>query len=68
MGLINPFHSPRGYVRAELCGVCRESLIADGRKVIEISRGANQKVTCSVCGKRRYGGTYEFSKKAVVKA
>lgn len=49
----------------EVCTPCIEKLKEAGHVAVLMTRGINQKVTCSVCGKRRYGGVYRVSKKVV---
>lgn len=46
----------------DLCGACVAKLKV-GFSVRKIAGGVNQKVICAECGRRRYGGTYEVSKK-----
>ena len=47
---------------AELCGECQAKM-EEGYKVIALPRPANNKITCALCGRRRYGGTYRLEKK-----
>ena len=47
---------------AELCGVCAAKYRDGGLLLIRTAGGVNNKVTCSACGKRRYGATYEIKK------
>lgn len=47
---------------ADLCGRCA-AIYADSYKVVRVAGGVDHKVTCSVCGNRRYGGTYEITNK-----
>ena len=46
----------------ELCGVCAAQLKAEGRTVRLALGGSNRKVLCAMCGRKRYGATYEVSK------
>lgn len=46
----------------DLCGACAEQL-KEGYSLKKISGGVSNKVTCSHCGKRRYGATYELARK-----
>ena len=46
----------------DLCGKCA-ALYAEHYELQRVSGGVNNKVTCSACGNRRYGGTYEIGKK-----
>ena len=46
----------------DLCGKCAAAF----REVYDLKRvsgGVDNKVTCSHCGRRRYGATYEMSLK-----
>lgn len=45
--------------RLDLCGRCA-ALMENGYKVKKVSGGVDNKVFCAHCGKRRYGGTFEF--------
>lgn len=45
-------------MKKELCTPCAMAL-TETRDVKLVSRGANQKITCMKCGRRRYGGLYE---------
>ena len=47
---------------AELCGRCA-AIYEETFNVKRVSGGVNHKVICSVCGNRRYGGTYEITNK-----
>lgn len=49
-------------MKMELCGKCRIALESEGRSVHLAFAGADRKVTCAVCGCRRYGATYLVSK------
>lgn len=44
-----------------LCVPCAEKLKAAGYTVKEKARGANQKVECAGCGRRRFGAAYEVT-------
>ena len=46
----------------ELCMACAQKM-KEGYALKKISGGVNNKVTCSHCGLRRYGATYELTKK-----
>ena len=46
----------------DLCAPCAEKL-KQGYVLKKISGGIDNKVTCSHCGKRRYGATYELTRK-----
>lgn len=46
----------------ELCGVCAAKL-RETASVKKLAGGTNNKVSCSKCGRRRYGATYEVSRK-----
>lgn len=41
----------------ELCGDCAAKL-AEGYKLTQLPRPANNKITCGQCNRRRYGATY----------
>lgn len=49
-------------LRKDLCVPCAAKL-SIGYAVRKVAGGADQKVTCAECGRRRYGGTYEVGKK-----
>jgi hypothetical protein len=44
----------------ELCGECA-ALLREGFDVKRVGGGVDNKITCSNCGRRRYGATYEVS-------
>ena len=46
----------------DLCRPCAEAEKAK-YAVKVISTGVNKKITCAVCGRRRYGATYEVGQK-----
>ena len=46
----------------DLCGACAQQM-KEGYTLKKICGGISNKVTCSHCGKRRYGATYELAKK-----
>lgn len=48
--------------KMELCGVCAAMLRKEAN-VKKIGGGVDNKVTCSKCGRRRYGATYEVEKR-----
>ena len=50
----------------DLCGACAE-MLKEGYTLKKISGGVDNKVTCSNCGRRRYGGTYQMEKKETKK-
>lgn len=50
-------------MKRELCGKCA-ALLREGFQVKRVTGGVDNKVTCSNCGKRRYGATYELEKKS----
>lgn len=45
----------------ELCTPCAEKM-KDGYRLQQLPRPVNNKITCSMCGKRRFGATYVASK------
>ena len=51
-----------GTETVDLCGKCA-ALYAEHYEVQRVSGGVNNKVECSACGNRRYGGTYEIKRK-----
>lgn len=51
-------------MKMDLCRPCAEELKHDGRECKLVRREVNEKITCAVCGCKRYGGTYEVSKGA----
>ena len=52
----------RKEVVADLCGRCA-AIYADSYKLDKVGGGVNNKVVCSACGNRRYGGTYKITKR-----
>lgn len=46
----------------ELCGICAGKM-AEGYKLKQLPRAVNQKVFCGLCRRKRYGATYEVTKK-----
>lgn len=46
----------------DLCQKCAE-IMKEGYILKRIRGGVDNKVTCAQCGKRRYGATYELTKK-----
>lgn len=48
----------------DLCGECAATLKGDF-EIKALPKPTNNKVTCHHCGRRRYGGSYEVSKKKV---
>lgn len=49
-------------MRADLCGRCAARKAAT-HEVRKVAGGVDNKITCAACGRRRYGGTYEVTKK-----
>lgn len=47
-----------------LCGECAAKM-AEGYSVKALPKAANNKVTCGLCNRRRYGGSYQIEKKTV---
>ena len=45
-----------------LCGECAAKA-EDGWKLTQLPRPANNKITCAICARRRYGATYLMEKK-----
>lgn len=46
----------------ELCGQCAAKMEA-GYKLKQLPRAVNQKVFCGLCQRKRYGATYEVTKR-----
>ncbi len=46
----------------ELCVPCAEKM-REGYSLRTVQAGANQKVTCCGCGRRRYGAVYQVERK-----
>lgn len=47
----------------DLCGCCAAKM-ADGYKLTQLPRPANNKIICGLCQRKRYGATYQLEKKA----
>lgn len=47
-------------MKKELCKPCMLSLVAQGRTVKQAG-GRCEKITCSECGRRRFGCAYEVT-------
>lgn len=45
-----------------MCKPCSLGEVAAGKKIKQVS-GKFEKITCSVCGRRRFGATFEVTKK-----
>lgn len=50
----------------DLCGSCAEQM-KEGYALKKVGGGVDNKITCSNCGRRRYGATYELTKKEAKK-
>jgi len=48
--------------KMELCGACAAKLREEA-EVKKVGGGVDNKVTCSKCGRRRYGAIYEVGMK-----
>ena len=46
----------------ELCGQCAGKM-AEGYKLVQLPRPANNKIFCELCQRKRYGATYEVTKR-----
>ena len=46
----------------DLCGICAGKM-AEGYKLVQLPRPANNKVFCGLCQRKRYGATYEVTKR-----
>ena len=42
----------------DLCGVCAAKL-GETYPMLKVAGGVNNKIFCTECGRRRYGGSYE---------
>ena len=49
-------------MQKDMCKPCAEAEKAKHTLKV-ISSGVNKKIACAVCGRRRYGSTYEVGKK-----
>lgn len=49
-------------MKKELCVPCAEKLKDAGYNLRVSGHGANQKVNCCGCGRRRFGSVYDVSK------
>ncbi len=49
--------------RMDLCGKCA-ALLREGFQLRRVAGGVDNKITCSNCGRRRYGATYELEKQS----
>lgn len=50
----------------ELCTPCSVKM-AEGYRLARLSRPSDLKITCALCGRRRYGAVYEMEKKSAGK-
>ena len=46
----------------DLCGICAAKM-EDGYKLVQLPRPANNKIFCGLCQRKRYGATYEVTKR-----
>lgn len=46
----------------ELCGICSAKM-AEGYKLVQLPRPVNNKIFCDLCRRKRYGATYEVTKR-----
>lgn len=51
----------------DLCGRCA-AMLQEGYDLKRVGGGVDHKVTCSHCGRRRYGATYTIEKHSKSKA
>lgn len=51
----------------DLCGRCA-AMLQEGYDLKRVGGGVDHKVTCSHCGRRRYGATYTIEKQSKSKA
>ena len=49
-------------LKRELCGRCA-AILREKKDVQYISGGVDHKVSCTECGRRRYGGVYDVKRK-----
>ena len=49
-------------MKIELCGQCAGKM-AEGYKLVQLPRPANNKIFCELCQRKRYGATYEVTKR-----
>lgn len=49
--------------KIDLCGICAAKKMAEDYKLTQQPRPANNKIFCGLCNRRRYGATYEVTKK-----
>lgn len=49
-------------MKQDLCGACLARVRAD-HEIKLLTRGVGNKITCAKCGRRKYGGTYEVTKR-----
>ena len=47
----------------KLCGKCAAIKKDEGVKLVRIAGAADEKVTCELCGRRRFGGEFENKEK-----
>lgn len=50
--------------KVDLCRPCLEYLRGSGRTLELVKGGSDNKITCSRCGRRRYGATYQEQSKS----
>ena len=48
--------------KCDLCVPCAEQM-KEGYTLRKVGGGVSNKVTCGLCGRRRYGSAYELEKK-----
>lgn len=48
--------------KVDLCGTCAAKM-TEGYKLVQLPRPANNKIFCGLCQRKRYGATYEVTKK-----
>lgn len=49
-------------MKLDLCGACLAAVRAE-HEIKLLTRGVDNKITCAHCGRRKYGGTYEVTKR-----
>ena len=49
-------------MKLDICGTCLAA-VREAYNIKLLTRGVGNKITCDKCGRRRYGGTYEVTKR-----
>ena len=48
--------------KIDLCDICAAKM-AEGYKLTQLPRPANNKIFCGLCQRKRYGASYQMEKK-----